>query len=198
MVRGAENSTRHLQLIKNHLTPSLLSRHRVLLGRSQEGGLQSGCVRRQPLLPGPGHRNELLPHPQQTEEQELHQRRRRLLPLQPGRCGSSFRRDDEHRRSERSRLLVRLSSDISHLLESRPLVRPAVQAEAAADRGAPRGAAGNPTAVTAVVASVAAVAVLLVSMVMARDAWEKRRRRRRESDEVVIIQDMPGFMESSF
>ncbi|XP_056270089.1 meprin A subunit beta [Pseudoliparis swirei] len=88
--------------------------------------------------------------------------------------------------------------DISHLLESRPLVRPAVQAEAAADRGAPRGAAGNPTAVTAVVASVAAVAVLLVSMVMARDAWEKRRRRRRESDEVVIIQDMPGFMESSF
>uniref|UniRef100_A0A8C2XUC1 Metalloendopeptidase n=1 Tax=Cyclopterus lumpus TaxID=8103 RepID=A0A8C2XUC1_CYCLU len=89
--------------------------------------------------------------------------------------------------------------DISHLLESWPLVRTAVQAEdslvKAADQGAPRGAAGNPAAVTAVVGCVAAMAVLVVSMVMARNAWEKRRRR--ESDEVVIIQDMPWFIEVS-
>ncbi|XP_068445718.1 meprin A subunit beta [Clinocottus analis] len=87
--------------------------------------------------------------------------------------------------------------DISHLLAPQPLVRPAVRAEAglakAADQGAARGDAGNATALTAVVGTVAAMAVLVASMVIAKKAWGQRRRR--ESDEAVIIQDMPGFME---
>ncbi|XP_031728905.1 meprin A subunit beta-like [Anarrhichthys ocellatus] len=88
--------------------------------------------------------------------------------------------------------------DISDLLASRPLVRPAVRADGrlvkAEDQGAPQGGAGNPTAVTAVVGSVGA-AMLVVSTVIVGKAC--RTRRRQEGDEVVIIQDMTVFMEVS-
>ncbi|XP_044055227.1 meprin A subunit beta-like [Siniperca chuatsi] len=88
--------------------------------------------------------------------------------------------------------------DISDLLVSQPLPRSAVHADVslikASDQGAPQGAANNPTVVIAMAGSVAA-AMLVVSMLMVVNAWRRRRRRQRESDEVVIIQDMPGFME---
>ncbi|KAK9519796.1 hypothetical protein VZT92_022501 [Zoarces viviparus] len=85
--------------------------------------------------------------------------------------------------------------DISDLLASRPLVRPAVRADGrlvkAEDQDAPQGGAGNPTVVTAVVGSVAA-AMLVVSTVIVGKAC---RTRRQEGDEVVIIQDMTASME---
>ncbi|KAM6938838.1 meprin A subunit beta [Lycodopsis pacificus] len=86
--------------------------------------------------------------------------------------------------------------DISDLLASRPLVRPAVRADGrlvkAAGQGAPQGGAGNPTVVTVVVGSVAAV-MLVVSTVMVGKAC--RTRRRQEGEEVVIIKDMTASME---
>lgn len=95
-----------------------------------------------------------------------------------------------------------MSSDISDLLLSQPLPRSAVYADAglmmkAVDQGAPQGAADNSMLVTAVAGSVVAV-MLVVSMVIIGNAWRMRRRRRQqESDMVVIIQDMPGFMEAN-
>ncbi|TDH16473.1 hypothetical protein EPR50_G00019820 [Perca flavescens] len=92
--------------------------------------------------------------------------------------------------------------DISALLLSQPLPRSAVHADAslmmkAVDQGARQEAADNSMLVTAVAGSVAAV-MLVVSMVIAGNAWRMRRRRRQqESDKVVIIQDMPGFMEAN-
>ncbi|XP_063747914.1 meprin A subunit beta [Eleginops maclovinus] len=85
--------------------------------------------------------------------------------------------------------------DISDLLISQPLPRSAVHAETrlvkAADPVAPQGPAKH-TLVAAVAACVAA-AMVVVSMGIVGIAW--RRRRQQESDGVVIIQDMPGFME---
>ncbi|XP_049911883.1 meprin A subunit beta-like isoform X3 [Epinephelus moara] len=90
--------------------------------------------------------------------------------------------------------------DISHLLESQPLFRPAVHTDAglmkAADQDAPQGAANNSTVATALAVSVAAV-MFVVSMLIVGNAWRLWRRRRQqqqENDEMVIIQDMPGFM----
>lgn len=48
--------------------------------------------------------------------------------------------------------------------------------------------------VTAVAGSVAA-AMLVASMLIVGKTCKTRRRRQQESDEAVIIQDMPGFME---
>ncbi|TDH16472.1 hypothetical protein EPR50_G00019810 [Perca flavescens] len=92
--------------------------------------------------------------------------------------------------------------DISALLLSQPLPRSAVHADAslmmkAVDQGARQEAADNSMLVTAVAGSVAAV-MLVVSMVIAGNAWRMRRRiRQQESDKVVIIQDIPGFMEAN-
>ncbi|XP_040895413.1 meprin A subunit beta [Toxotes jaculatrix] len=90
--------------------------------------------------------------------------------------------------------------DISNLLAPQPLPHSAVHADGnlmkAGGEDAPQTAANNPTVVTAVAASVAA-AMLVVSMLIVGKSWRVRMRRRRqqESNDVVIIQDMPGFME---
>ncbi|XP_018525307.1 meprin A subunit beta [Lates calcarifer] len=87
--------------------------------------------------------------------------------------------------------------DISDLLVPQPLPHSAVQADSnlmkAADQDAPQGDANNPTVITAVAASVAAT-MLVVSMLIVGITW-RTRRRQQESDGVVIIQDIPGFME---
>lgn len=96
-------------------------------------------------------------------------------------------------------VVVYLSSDISDLLVPQPLPRSAVHDAASPMKAAedvPQGAANSTTAVTAVAASVAA-AMLVVSLLMVGNARRMRRRRARRSDEGVIIQDMPGFMEMS-
>ncbi|XP_033181067.1 meprin A subunit beta-like [Mastacembelus armatus] len=90
--------------------------------------------------------------------------------------------------------------DISNLLVSQPVPPSAVHddgslVKAAADQGAPYGAASNLTAVTAMAAFVAA-AMLVVAILIAGNAW-RTRRRNQEKDDVVIIQGMPGFMEVS-
>ncbi|XP_026201449.1 meprin A subunit beta-like [Anabas testudineus] len=86
--------------------------------------------------------------------------------------------------------------DISHLLNSQPLPDSTLRADAsllkAADQGAPQEIANKPTAVIAVAACVAA-AMLVMSVVLLRKF--RRMRRHQESDDVVIIKDMPGFME---
>lgn len=96
-------------------------------------------------------------------------------------------------------VVVYLSSDISDLLVPQPLPHSAVQADSnlmkAADQDAPQGDANNPTVITAVAASVAAT-MLVVSMLIVGITW-RTRRRQQESDGVVIIQDIPGFMEVS-
>uniref|UniRef100_A0A3Q1HUF5 Metalloendopeptidase n=1 Tax=Anabas testudineus TaxID=64144 RepID=A0A3Q1HUF5_ANATE len=88
--------------------------------------------------------------------------------------------------------------DISHLLNSQPLPDSTLRADAsllkAADQGAPQEIANKPTAVIAVAACVAA-AMLVMSVVLLRKF--RRMRRHQESDDVVIIKDMPGFMEVS-
>ncbi|XP_033996633.1 meprin A subunit beta isoform X1 [Trematomus bernacchii] len=87
--------------------------------------------------------------------------------------------------------------DISDLLVSQPLPRSAVHADPrlvkAADPDAPEGPAKH-TLVAAVAGCVAA-AMMVVSMAIVGRAWRKTRQQ--ESDRVVIIQDMPGFIEVS-
>ncbi|XP_071343405.1 meprin A subunit beta [Trachinotus anak] len=86
--------------------------------------------------------------------------------------------------------------DISSLLLPQPLPNSAVHADVsrmkAGDQDAPQVDANHPTAIITVAASVGA-AMLVVAMLIAVNAW--RMRRQQESDRVVIIQDMPGFID---
>lgn len=93
-----------------------------------------------------------------------------------------------------------MSSDISHLRVSQPLPRSAVNADTgAADEQLPPWVdAQNSTVATAVVIS-AAVAMLVISMVIVGSVYRMRRMKKsqQEINDVVIIQDMPGFMDLS-
>ncbi len=94
-----------------------------------------------------------------------------------------------------------MSSDISDLLESQPLPQSAVHADASlmkpADQGAAQEAANNHAVVTFMAGSVAA-AVLVVFMLIVGNARRMRRKRRQqEADEVVIVQDIPGYISIS-
>ncbi|XP_059197329.1 meprin A subunit beta [Centropristis striata] len=81
--------------------------------------------------------------------------------------------------------------DISDLLVSQPLPRSSRMN--AADQGAPQGGSHNSTLVTAVAVFVAATMLVVTTLVLGMRM--RRRMTQKESDEVVIIQDMPGFME---
>ncbi|KAM9357980.1 meprin A subunit beta [Symphorus nematophorus] len=87
--------------------------------------------------------------------------------------------------------------DISDLLDSQPSSHAAVHEYAglmkAADQGAPRGAANN----AMVIAAVAGIVVAAMAVVSIGIARRMRGRRPPKSDEAVIIQDMPGFMNTS-
>uniref|UniRef100_UPI003AABE8F2 meprin A subunit beta-like n=1 Tax=Centroberyx gerrardi TaxID=166262 RepID=UPI003AABE8F2 len=90
--------------------------------------------------------------------------------------------------------------DISELLIPQPLPRAAVHGDDYLVKGAaqelPQGTTNNPTVVTAVTVS-AAVAILVVGMLIGLNAWRGRGRRQQETNEVVIIEDMPGFLDLS-
>ncbi|AWP11510.1 putative meprin A subunit beta-like [Scophthalmus maximus] len=88
--------------------------------------------------------------------------------------------------------------DISHLLVPQPLPRSAAHAgtsaRKAADQDAPQGAATSPTQIMAVALS-AAAAVFVVSALILGSARRMRMRRQQGSEDLVTLEDMPGFME---
>ncbi|XP_034558914.1 meprin A subunit beta-like [Notolabrus celidotus] len=82
--------------------------------------------------------------------------------------------------------------DISDLLVSQPL--PDSSRLKAADQGAPQGAADHTLEVT--VAGTVGAALLVLCVLVVGHSWRiKRKSRQQEIDQVVIVQDMPGFME---
>ncbi|KAK5618313.1 Meprin A subunit beta [Crenichthys baileyi] len=91
--------------------------------------------------------------------------------------------------------------DISGLLAPQPLPQSAVPSAGplikAADQSAPQGAGSKITTVTAVGACVAA-AMMVVTMVIVGKVWRLNRGRKEQhvSSECMVIQDMPGFMDS--
>ncbi|MEQ2173121.1 hypothetical protein GOODEAATRI_028611, partial [Goodea atripinnis] len=91
--------------------------------------------------------------------------------------------------------------DISGLLAPQPLPQSVVPSAGplikAADQSAPQGAGSKITTVTAVGACVAA-AMMVVTMVIVGKVWRLNRGRKEQhvSSECMVIQDMPGFMDS--
>ncbi|XP_034036231.1 meprin A subunit beta isoform X2 [Thalassophryne amazonica] len=90
--------------------------------------------------------------------------------------------------------------DISDLLEPQPLPRSALQADSnqmkAADQDVGHGAVPNSTVIIAATVC-AAAAILVVSVMIIANTRKLRMRKQRENDQMVIIQDMPGFMDLS-